>query len=383
MLRGDGTGALGARVDYSVPYDARRLAVGDLNGDARLDIAVDREVVRRLRDRHRPGDGTFIPEQRQSSVSSVTGLVAADMDDDGDLDRRRQRLGCRRNPAQHRRARVLAAWPEPYSTGAPPDTGLAAVFSAAINRATLDSASFKAFGSMTGAHFGATSWDSLAFTARLDPRADFAPGEAVTALLTSRIRSAGGAAARRLRLDLHDRRVRQRQRRVRRRYRSIPRGPRYAAPGPPTSTAMATSTSRLRPTSRPGSPISTMTARAGSPPRCTPALPVTRYRSMARTSTRTQTSTSPCSTTSPAVRTSKSCATTARATSRSRQTTRPRYSGRMSRALTSTPTATSTSCCPTAGARRKRPGDDQRRQRQFHRAGQLLGRLGRARLRHA
>ncbi|MFO7651036.1 MAG: VCBS repeat-containing protein, partial [bacterium] len=61
-----------------------------------------------------------------------------------------------------------------------------------LDPATLDSASFKAFGSMTGAHFGATNWDSAALTARLDPFADFAAGEEVTAVLTSRIRSVRG-----------------------------------------------------------------------------------------------------------------------------------------------------------------------------------------------
>jgi hypothetical protein len=193
VFRGDGTGALGSRADYTAGDAPHNVSLADLNGDARLDIAATAAGSNTVFVMLGRGDGTFLAATSTLPLTDALGLTTADMDDDGDVD---LIVGCARQVVTVLNTdalRVQTAWPEPYSTGAPRDTGLAAVFSAAISRATLDSTSFKTFGSMTGVHFGATAWDSLAFAARLDPRADFAPGEAVTALLTSRIRSAGGA----------------------------------------------------------------------------------------------------------------------------------------------------------------------------------------------
>ncbi|MFO7651233.1 MAG: FG-GAP-like repeat-containing protein, partial [bacterium] len=191
-MLGDGTGAFSGRREYPLAGRPGRLAVADFDGDARLDIAVpglDSGIVSLLRGR---GDGTFDPAVRCLSLVSVTALAAASLDADGDIDLVVGGGTQAVTALNYYALRVVSAAPLPYSPAVPPDTTLSAEFTVPLDPATLDSASFKAFGSMTGAHFGATNWDSAALTARLDPFADFAAGEEVTAVLTSRIRSVRG-----------------------------------------------------------------------------------------------------------------------------------------------------------------------------------------------
>jgi hypothetical protein len=193
VLRGDGTGAFSSQAVYQLASRPGRVTLADVDGDARLDLAVpglDSGTVSLLRGR---GDGTFAPAVRCLSLLAVQGLAAADFDADGDIDLVVGGGNQAVTALNYYALRVVSAAPSPCSPAVPPDTMLSAEFTVALDPATLDSTSFKAFGSMTGVHFGATSWDSAALTARLDPRSDFAPGEEVTGLLTTRIRSTRGS----------------------------------------------------------------------------------------------------------------------------------------------------------------------------------------------
>jgi hypothetical protein len=75
---------------------------------------------------------------------------------------------------------------------APVATSVSATFDQLLDPATLDSASFRVYGLLSGLHRGAIAWDSVTRTAALDPARDFACGEPVSAVLTKRIESRSG-----------------------------------------------------------------------------------------------------------------------------------------------------------------------------------------------
>ncbi|SFA73818.1 Cadherin-like beta sandwich domain-containing protein [Cohnella sp. OV330] len=87
IFKGNGDGTLQSTPDYlAVGDNPREIAVADLNGDGKLDIAVtsydDDKVTVLLGN----GDGTFMPGTAYGAGEGPNGIAAADLDEDGFTD---------------------------------------------------------------------------------------------------------------------------------------------------------------------------------------------------------------------------------------------------------------------------------------------------------
>ena len=83
MFLGNGDGTFQPPVTYAGGESHGLLAVGDFNGDGKLDLATGFAEVSVLLGN---GDGTFQPQKTFAAAISVLGMVAADFNDDGRLD---------------------------------------------------------------------------------------------------------------------------------------------------------------------------------------------------------------------------------------------------------------------------------------------------------
>lgn len=88
VLLGGGNGSFGSRIDYSVGQEPRGIDLGDFNGDGALDIVVGAHDSREVDVLLNLGNGTFGPPIPLSVGNQVRpeGVVAADFDRDGDDD---------------------------------------------------------------------------------------------------------------------------------------------------------------------------------------------------------------------------------------------------------------------------------------------------------
>lgn len=86
VLLNDGHGAFGPSAPYASGQHLSALALGDLDGDGLLDVAVTNVFDNVVRVLSNSGDGTFAPPVTLGSVTLPTGLGAADLNGDGRLD---------------------------------------------------------------------------------------------------------------------------------------------------------------------------------------------------------------------------------------------------------------------------------------------------------
>ncbi|MBZ5656962.1 MAG: FG-GAP-like repeat-containing protein [Acidobacteriia bacterium] len=91
VLLGKGNGTFGTAIVTQVPAESGTLgpaaiAIGDFNGDGRLDVALTNYVGSTVEILLGNGDGTFQAAQPTSSLSYPQGIVAGDFNKDGKID---------------------------------------------------------------------------------------------------------------------------------------------------------------------------------------------------------------------------------------------------------------------------------------------------------
>jgi parallel beta-helix repeat protein len=194
VLMGDGLGGFGAPTKYAAPRVPIGLALADLNGDGALDLVSTNSEFDNAMVFLNDGSGAFAPGVAFGVGRRPSSVTAGDFDSDGDLDLATANYGSNDVSVllNEDALTVAALVPGQYEIGAPDTTSLAATFNQALNRSSLDSASFRVNGSMTGLHPGAITYDSASFMATFDPAFGFAPGEHVTGMLTNRVQSRTG-----------------------------------------------------------------------------------------------------------------------------------------------------------------------------------------------
>jgi len=194
VFRGDGMGRFVNRTDYAVGDEPHQLAVADLDGDGRLDIATVNRLGNSISVLRGNGDGTFRAAASSSADVGPICMTCADFDSDGDLDVvvGSYTSGLLTTLLNDNALRVISTSPRQHGVGAADTSNVVPTFSLPLNRASLDSTSFLVYGSETGLHRGPIAYDSATLAATLNPREDFASGEKVTAMLTTRVQSRTG-----------------------------------------------------------------------------------------------------------------------------------------------------------------------------------------------
>jgi VCBS repeat protein len=87
ILMGRGDGTFEPKVDYGAGQTPAEVAIGDVDGDGDLDLAVaNRTAGNSISILRGPGDGTFSPVTSLASISYPSSIAAGDVDGDGDLD---------------------------------------------------------------------------------------------------------------------------------------------------------------------------------------------------------------------------------------------------------------------------------------------------------
>jgi hypothetical protein len=82
VLRNLGDGSFSARVEYAVGLNPRSVAIADLNGDSRLDLAVANEGSNTVGILSNLGDGTFLTRVEYGAIPA-TYVAVGDLDGDG------------------------------------------------------------------------------------------------------------------------------------------------------------------------------------------------------------------------------------------------------------------------------------------------------------
>ena len=86
ILLGNGDGSFGAPVNYGVGIEPSSVAVGDLNGDGKFDLAVTNKDSGSVSVLMGNGDGMFQPAVNYQVGTNPTSVVLADFNGDGKLD---------------------------------------------------------------------------------------------------------------------------------------------------------------------------------------------------------------------------------------------------------------------------------------------------------
>src|SRR6185503_13124697 len=85
ILLGNGNGTLGTAVGYTVGFGPGSIALGDFNGDEKLDLAVSNYYSRNVSILLGNGNGTFGTVTTLSSLGGGT-IAVGDFNGDGKLD---------------------------------------------------------------------------------------------------------------------------------------------------------------------------------------------------------------------------------------------------------------------------------------------------------
>jgi predicted dienelactone hydrolase len=86
VMLGNGNGTFQAAVSYNAGADAGSVAVGDFNGDGKLDVVVANGFSKNVSVLLGNGDGTFHPAVNYGAGSGPSGVAVGDFNGDGKLD---------------------------------------------------------------------------------------------------------------------------------------------------------------------------------------------------------------------------------------------------------------------------------------------------------
>jgi hypothetical protein len=83
---GDGAGGFGASAVYQAAWDIRSIAVGDLDGNGSIDLALADYSLGSLDVFFNQGDGTFAPRKQLPLENGPYSVTLGDLNGDGHLD---------------------------------------------------------------------------------------------------------------------------------------------------------------------------------------------------------------------------------------------------------------------------------------------------------
>jgi parallel beta-helix repeat protein len=194
VLFGDGSGGLGSRRSYRTGREPISVALTDLNADGALDVVTADARAGEMSVFLNNGRGVLGPRSAVATGAEPSSVGSGDFDGDGDKDAatanyRGDNVSILLNQDA---LTVTQVSPEQHAVAAEDSARLQARFNLTLDPTTLDSASFLAHGAMTGLHRGGIAYDSATMTATLVPRQGFAPGEPVSAMLSTRVRARTG-----------------------------------------------------------------------------------------------------------------------------------------------------------------------------------------------
>ncbi|UCG44167.1 MAG: VCBS repeat-containing protein [candidate division WOR-3 bacterium] len=196
VLLGDGQGNFPQRASVDVGETPEDIVCTDFNGDGQPDFAVadDYQYPGNVRVLLGDGRGGFTRAGSFPAGEDPFALAAADFDSDSDIDVATANYNYDYLAVLLNIDALVVTSTDPaqHETSAPDSTDVSAVFSAAINQSTLDSASYRVHCAWTGFHPGVISYDPGTMTATLDPATDFVSGEPVSAVLGSDIATGAG-----------------------------------------------------------------------------------------------------------------------------------------------------------------------------------------------
>jgi parallel beta-helix repeat protein len=194
VLMGDGSGSFSSASNYSTDDTPYSIITSDFNGDGNLDLGVVNRNSNNTSILLGGGDGSFASANNFSCGTNPHSLGGGDFDGDGDIDI------CTANSGDNNisillnknELLVVSTNPTQYELDVLKSSNVSGTFNMDLNSSTIDSSSFILYGSQTGLHPGVVDYDSITFTATLNPDMDFIDGEVLTALLTEDIQSSSG-----------------------------------------------------------------------------------------------------------------------------------------------------------------------------------------------
>lgn len=190
-LLGNGDGTFGSAVNYTVGDTPTSISTSDFNGDGNLDLSVANSVSDNISILLGNGDGTFDSAINYPAGNDPFTVAAGDFDNDFDIDLTVTNYSTNSISILLNESALLVITTDPVQNqlDVSKSTDVTTTFNIEVDPITINDSTFIAYGAQSGPHPGTIDYNSVTYTATLDPSADFIDGEVVTAVLTKDIQS--------------------------------------------------------------------------------------------------------------------------------------------------------------------------------------------------